>query len=117
MVSRGVMRSSFVIPEGESLHSAFGGTDLPWVDLNASRTIAHVKNPEDIFYNDMNDEEAQRWIAKLQTQSEGVYTTEVTYAAWRHIPTTFVRAVEDRSSITEEVVDYMINQEQLRSRT
>ncbi|KAK4500224.1 hypothetical protein PRZ48_008411 [Zasmidium cellare] len=64
-----------------------------------------------VFYNDLPDPEAQHWTSLLRHQSEGVYTTPVTHAAWRHIPSTYLIGTEDKSSITRELVDYMIGQE------
>lgn len=70
------------------------------------------EDARDVFYNDLSDEEATKWISKLKHQSEGVYITPVTYAAWRYIPSTYVIGTEDKSSVSREVVDYMINQDQ-----
>lgn len=68
--------------------------------------------PEDakrVFYNDLPPEQADKWAAELQPQSAGVYTSVQSYAAWRHIPSTYVIGKQDKTSITREVVDYFIS--------
>lgn len=69
-------------------------------------------NPEDakrIFYHDIDSPEKQdRLASELDIFSIGVFTSKQTYAAWKHIPSTFVRCNRDRSSITPELVDQML---------
>ena len=75
------------------------------------RGIVNV-DPEDakqIFYHDIPSEEGDKWAAKIQHQSVGVYTSTTTYAAWRHIPSTFIIGSEDRTTFTPELVQYMID--------
>ena len=67
--------------------------------------------PEDakrIFYNDISSEEGDRWASMIRPQSLGVYTSTTTYAAWRHILSTFVIGLEDKTTFTPEVVDLII---------
>lgn len=67
--------------------------------------------PEDakeVLYNDLPSEEGDKWAAKIKHQSVGVYTSTTTFAAWRHIPSTFVIGTEDKTTFTPEVVEYMI---------
>jgi hypothetical protein len=44
-----------------------------------------------IFFNDLDEEAATEWAAKLLAQSVGVYTSRTTYAAWKYFPPTHVR--------------------------
>lgn len=61
-----------------------------------------------IFYNDIPDEEGDKWASKLSHQSVGVYSSTTTYAAWKHIPSTYVIGKADRTTFTPELVDYII---------
>jgi hypothetical protein len=69
-------------------------------------TAEHAKR---VFYNDLSPEEGDKWAAKLQSQSAGVYTSTQSYAAWRYIPSTFVIGKQDETSITQEVVNFIID--------
>ena len=48
-----------------------------------------------IFYNDLDGATAKEWQSKLLPQSIGIYFSTTTYAAWKHIPTTFVICEKD----------------------
>jgi hypothetical protein len=61
-----------------------------------------------IFFNDLDDEAAGEWAAKLLPQSVGVYASRTTYAAWKDIPSTYVRGKTDQSHFSAEMVDGMI---------
>jgi hypothetical protein len=62
-----------------------------------------------IFYNDMSSEDGDLWVSKLSHQSIGVYTSTTSYAAWRHIPSTYVIGTEDKTSFTPDVVNFIID--------
>ena len=73
--------------------------------------IVHV-DPEDakrIFYNDISSAEGDEWASKLTHQSLGVYSSTQTYAAWRHIPSTYVIGEQDQTTFTPQVVQMIIN--------
>lgn len=64
---------------------------------------------KNLFYHDLPDEEATAWAQKLKHQSLGVYASPLTYAGWRHIPSTFVRADGDRTFLQAPVIDAMLD--------
>ena len=49
------------------------------------------------FYGDLPDEDANHWTSLIQAQSLGPYWFKSTYAAWRHIPTTYVFPEKDQA--------------------
>ena len=51
-----------------------------------------------MFYQDLSDDEAAEWAAALKPQSLGVYWSKTDYAAWKHIPTTYVVCEGDMPS-------------------
>ncbi|KAF4967045.1 hypothetical protein FSARC_5336 [Fusarium sarcochroum] len=109
----GVIRLVFIMalamPEGFS--PVAGGAEYPtWMKIDADKGIITVgqEDAKSIFYNDLPADEADKWAKKIQHQSLGVYTSTTTYAAWRHIPSTFVLCKKDKTAITQEVVEFMI---------
>lgn len=77
-------------------------------ETKAGILTVNRENAREVFYNDLPVAEADQWHAKLQHQSLGVMTSTTAYAAWRYIPTTFVRCTEDKTSISPQIVDWMI---------
>lgn len=108
-VIRLVFIMSFAMPEG--FQPTASGAQFPeWMKVDAEKGVVNVL-PEDakaIFYNDMSSAEGDKWAAKILPQSAGVYTSTTTYAAWRHIPSTFVVGKADKTTFTPEVVNFMI---------
>lgn len=113
----GVVRLVFInalaMPEG--FQPTAGGAQFPaWMRIDKERGVFNV-TPDDaraVFYNDISSVEADKWTAKIRPQSEGVYHSTTTYAAWRYIPSTFVSGSEDKTSITPELVSCMISSAQ-----
>jgi pimeloyl-ACP methyl ester carboxylesterase len=87
--------ASFVIDEGKSLHGAFGGQDLPWWDISEDKTTVMPKTPKDIFYNDVDDETADAMANSLEPHSYRTFYSPVTYAAWKHVPSTYLYCLQD----------------------
>lgn len=61
-----------------------------------------------IFYHDLPTSEAEKWIEELEHQSLGVYSSTLTYAAWKDIPSTYLQGVKDQSAFTLEAVEGML---------
>lgn len=89
--------ASFIIPEGSTLIGAFGG-DLPWFDINESRTIVNPMTPIQVFYNDLPEDEAQRCVETLRPFSYQCMHSKLDYAAWKHgVPTTYLYTLQDQA--------------------
>ncbi|KAF2657101.1 alpha/beta-hydrolase [Lophiostoma macrostomum CBS 122681] len=65
-------------------------------------------NAKRLFFNDLSDTEAAPWLQTLRPQSLGVYASRQTYAAWRHIPSTFIHGTRDCTHFSQSVVQAMI---------
>lgn len=90
--------ASFIIPEGATLNGAFGGTDLPWFNINEARTVVTPDNPRTIFYNDLSEDEAARCIKTLQPFSYQCMHSPLEWAAWKHgVPTTYLYTLQDEA--------------------
>jgi pimeloyl-ACP methyl ester carboxylesterase len=110
-VVRLVYIMAYAMPEGFS--PGAGGAEFPaWMRMDLENGLITVK-PEDaisIFYNDLPHSEATKWAARLVPQSLGVVTSIQTYAAWRHIPSTFIIGTQDKSNLSPEMVRGILEQ-------
>jgi pimeloyl-ACP methyl ester carboxylesterase len=86
---------SFVIPEGQSLISAFGGNDLPWFMVSDDRLEVHPATPEKVFYNDCDEVQVKDAVAALAAHSYQTFHSPCTYAAWKHVPSTYLYCLKD----------------------
>ncbi|EPE36202.1 alpha/beta-Hydrolase [Glarea lozoyensis ATCC 20868] len=59
------------------------------------------------LFNDMAPQQANFWTSQLLPQSLGVFWSKTTFAAWRHIPTTYVLCGQDQN-VTVEYAEMMI---------
>ncbi|KAJ6013218.1 hypothetical protein N7540_007809 [Penicillium herquei] len=88
---------SFIVPEGKSLISSFGGNDLPWFDISDDRLIVNPASPRETFYNDMNEVDAQRAMDALKPHSYQTFHSTLTFEAWRYVPSTYLYCLKDEA--------------------
>ena len=101
--------TSFLIPEGESLQSAFGGQDLPWYDVSSDQREVLCTSPSDVFYNDMSENEVEVAMSTLKPHSYQTFHSRLTYSAWKHVPSTYLYC-EDDAAIPIHVQHMMVEQ-------
>jgi hypothetical protein len=91
-----VFISAFVLDIGESLVAA-GGGQPDWWDVRGSLVAAgtSARPPQGLFFADLPAAGADAAAARLSTQSARAYHDEVTAAAWRGRPTTYVITEQD----------------------
>jgi len=88
----------FMLQAGESV----GGASLPRpvpdpVEIDdATGTTFLCEPPVQLFYADVKPDRAKKMEALLVRQSGSAMTDAVTYPAWQHIPTTYLRTQDDR---------------------
>ncbi|KIO24296.1 hypothetical protein M407DRAFT_77131 [Tulasnella calospora MUT 4182] len=58
-------------------------------------TVIMAIDPVETFYGDLPRETAERYAAGLKRQSYKVFASKLTYAAWRHVPTTYLYTEND----------------------
>lgn len=89
--------AAFVLDKGESLLAAAGGVPPSWWNVKGDLATAGVPGepPEQLFYNDLADEEAHAAASQLQAQAAKAYSDPVTEAAWRTVPTTYLVTERD----------------------
>ena len=87
----------FMLQVGECV----GGASLPRPDPDpvesdaATSTTFLCEPPIELFYADVEPERAMRMERLLTRQSGKAMTDAVTYPAWQHIPTTYLRTQDD----------------------
>lgn len=86
---------SFIIDEGYSLASAFGGGDLPWYDVSQDRLEAIPSTPAETFYNDMSEEDSRTAVVQLRPHSYQTFHSKCTHAAWKVVPSTYLYCLND----------------------
>lgn len=59
--------------------------------------ITATTQAREIFYSNLPDAEAAHWISKLQRQSLKTFVAPAGWAAWKHIPSTYVVCGQDRA--------------------
>jgi pimeloyl-ACP methyl ester carboxylesterase len=55
-----------------------------------------LKDPENMFFNDMNDEIKEKWMAKLQTHPSSGWDSTITYCGWREVPSVYLICKNDQ---------------------
>ncbi|PYI21098.1 alpha/beta-hydrolase [Aspergillus violaceofuscus CBS 115571] len=94
-VSRLFFCCSFVIAEGQSLISAFGGDDLPWFMVSEDRLEVRPATPDQVFYNDCDEQRTASAVAALRPHSYQTFYSPCTYAAWKRVPCTYLYCLRD----------------------
>jgi pimeloyl-ACP methyl ester carboxylesterase len=92
-VVRMVYICAFAAPEGVGLYHAIGGP-AEWHSIREKSSIP--LDPVDHFYHDVDPEVAKQAVEKLGRHSVAAKWSVPTYAAWKHIPSTYMVCEEDR---------------------
>lgn len=96
-VVRMVYLCAFVLPEKKSLMNGLGGQALPWWEAVEDDTQYKAINCHEIFYNDVDKEVADKMISGLKPHAKGVFSSKVTYAAWKHILSVYIICEKDNA--------------------
>jgi hypothetical protein len=91
-VIRMVYLTAFANPEGEGVYHGTRGP-APWIDVGEKTTMP--KDPIYQFYHDVDPEEAKEAVEKMGRHSLAAMWTAPKYAAWKHIPSTYLVCEED----------------------
>lgn len=93
-VIRLIYVTAFVLDEGQSVLGVFG--ESPNNDIRPGGRF-RIKDAGPKMYSDLPAEEAQYWSDKIIDQSYAVQTTELTRAAYKYIPSTYVVTENDET--------------------
>jgi len=94
-VLRLVYCCSFVLPEGGSLMAALQFKPLFWFIINGDEVRPNT--PEDIFYNDLSPTVAAPYIAALKPHSFPTFSSTLSVAPWKVIPSTYIICEKDQA--------------------
>ena len=75
--------------------------------------LVRPADPEKHFYNDCSDEVASEQMKYLLPFAKCAFTSKATYAAWKHIPSTYLLCENDQA-IPVHAQEYMTKQEGAR---
>ncbi|KXT05029.1 hypothetical protein AC578_10284 [Pseudocercospora eumusae] len=90
--------SSFLVPEGKSLSTAFPGDGIPPLyDISEDGLTTFPRTPNENFYNEMSEEEQICAAKHLSVMSYKVLSSEVTFAAWKFVPSTYLFCNRDQA--------------------
>ncbi|KAL9103287.1 MAG: hypothetical protein Q9163_001665 [Psora crenata] len=87
--------AAFLLEEGQSILSAFG--ESPTNDVRPDGRL-YLLRAKETLYNDLPPAEASVWTSLLIPQSYKVQTTNITRAAWRYIPSTYLICKNDNAA-------------------
>jgi pimeloyl-ACP methyl ester carboxylesterase len=91
---------AFQLDVGESLLSLNGGQLMPWSIRRQRAGIGdyvEVINPASVFFNDLDTATAESAVSQLGYQSYASMRQELTEAAWKTIPSTYVICEADNA--------------------
>ncbi|KAH9895367.1 catalytic protein [Xylariomycetidae sp. FL2044] len=88
--------AAFILSEGQSFKGALGDASNRTQYDDNPEGLAAMKNAGEILYHDLPADEAKYWESKIIYQSEAIQTTELTNAAWRYVPSTYLLCERDR---------------------
>jgi len=87
--------AAFVLPENTSLQDALGGPQPTWI-IDSDGNVMDGGDPRKLFYHDVEQKEADEWIAKLRPHSLASFQTKTTSAAWKKIPSAYLICDDDQ---------------------
>ncbi|TKA37268.1 hypothetical protein B0A54_11253 [Friedmanniomyces endolithicus] len=91
-IVRCVFMCAFAAPEGLSVFFATNGPD-EWIDVK--HTVCSPTRVGEIFYNDCSPEQIEAAKRDIKPQSTLCFLLPLTYAAWKHIPSTYLVCEKD----------------------
>lgn len=87
---------AFVLDKGESL-SMFLQPVPPWLEIDETGGVGRVRDPERVFYADLEPPVAARAAARLKPQSMACLGAVLTAAAWRELPSSYLICEQDQA--------------------
>ncbi|GAB7352686.1 hypothetical protein MBLNU459_g3047t1 [Dothideomycetes sp. NU459] len=86
-----VYMCAFAIEEGVSLLDMCGGTPMDWwADANEKQWGVSAETAKNICYNDVDEALVPGLAEQCGLQSKSVFPSPQTYAAWKHIDSTYI---------------------------
>lgn len=77
--------------------AALNNKHPPWFSITPDSEGVNCSDPYEIFYNDIEKNEAEKYVSMLKEHSYKTLTSPVTVEPWRFIPSTYVVCEEDKA--------------------
>jgi pimeloyl-ACP methyl ester carboxylesterase len=94
-VKRLIYINAFQLEIGQSILGACNGVPREWWRVHDTEGYVDVVRGMDIFYNDVNAEDAEQATGALLLQSYASFVQPITQAAWHTIPSSYVIGERD----------------------
>ncbi|MEU7583476.1 alpha/beta hydrolase [Streptomyces sp. NPDC041068] len=91
-----VYLAAYVPAEGESLNTIHGFPTPSEEDLSGTAPVV-FDDPRTSLYGDLPDDRAEHLVRQLLEQSVRAFQQQVTHAAWRNVPSTYVLCEGDQA--------------------
>jgi pimeloyl-ACP methyl ester carboxylesterase len=90
--------AAFVLPENFSLHNMLpGGKPLNWFLISDDEMVVNPAVPTERFYHDLDPKVAEAAARDIRPFSNQCFSSKSTYAAWKHVPSTYLFCEKDRA--------------------
>jgi len=99
---------AFALVEKKSLNDMLGTTPPAWIVPKNDKQLEALDNHE-IFYNDVDKKVADEIIPHLRLHATRTFDSKVTYAAWKHINSTYIVCEKD-NAIPQPLQEMMATQ-------
>lgn len=94
-VVRLVYLTAMMMDVGQTVVGSLRGTWPSWWDVHQDEGYIDTRNPEGFLYGDVDAGVAEAAVARLGHQSLVAYSTPLTVAAWKTVPSTYIVCDED----------------------
>ena len=88
-VVRMIYMTAFALDEGVTLMDSINNVPLPWMESANDKQWKCIDSPN-IFYNDVDPAIASKITEQLLPHAKGAFESKQTYAAWKHIDSTYI---------------------------
>ena len=100
--------TAFVLPENVSVHDVLpGGKPFDWFLISDDEMVVNPAVPTERFYHDLDSKAAEVAARDIRPFSNRCFASKSTYAAWKHVPSTYLFCEKDRA-VPIEVQKYMV---------
>lgn len=96
-VTQKIFLCSFLLPAGLTPLQGLSGPPPTWLEVSPDGTQAVCTNPSWAFYNDLPKQEQDKWAATLLPHSFQVFSSPLTYEAWRDVPSSYIYCTLDNA--------------------
>ncbi|KUM61438.1 hypothetical protein ACN42_g5680 [Penicillium freii] len=95
-----IYAAAFMLSEGQTIRTVVQAVKLPGrsslVKFSSDNTTWFPIDPVWLLYNGLTPEDQEEQVKLLKWGNAEILTKHTTYAAWKDVPTLYIRSLEDR---------------------